>query len=941
MYTRIVHLMPQNFPRPEFIKVCTGLFPKKRSMIFSADDAARLVTLPDSAEDSRIVVHGNWEADIEAWLRERGVTNIEFIDPSPLSTKSWFWVDMSQYVDGEVDWAKLSQICEGVILKATQGKSDVDDFFVHRLEMATLHGLKVEVYHYVDRSGTPKEQGEHLYNVIHPYRNQIETVWIDAEWRRISEDGANTVLDILSVDELIGIRDTVKDKLPRMKMGWYTAGYWLDECQKFHEGEQGNIRRLDDSTMAWWLAGYINRDGAWGADENGLPIRPSNSFSPLLSPFIPEWLTRYDLWQFAEYGVVPGVPSNRINYNLRNKFNHNAPVQPDPVPLPEPTPIPPPEPTLVPTPAPTAIPDPPRAPIPPLQSGFVRHGVSVSPYGRDSVYKQWLPLYQQISPNLIRLRINPSAAEVDAVKQDFPNAVHVLPLVVSSTAKLPRNFRTVAGRFESENLIIELIPQTESGSKDWNNTAIKAACMDLIKLIREKGFLFPVAVRSEFRGQEFEIARSLWLSEDSQAIVLEVGEVNAATDIAQFTSDHPSIPVIPHIVSHSDERVFSGQDIGGKYNRILAQFQGDSSTRIYGLLFGRDCSYWIPATLRGYSYRNRKVGVNIGHTEELTPIEAKTEGVTDKLLQAYDVVRWMEAQQINDSTAGTVAQYTQYDNGEWITSGGPWSEQYRMPIAEIIKYSIRTQTRPWLCVPHRANTELMSYIVETTLQGLPSYLRPIFEYSNEIWNGFFKQGQYAEDKWWDSSTPVWQRKYFYQAHQTKLLSQIVNGRGDIVISGQATEPNYSRLFIDQLGVGDYVDALAIGPYFGRSIRLNQKDDKLESMLSSDISGRVRNLCIQHKQIADRGGVDLYAYEAGQHIEGRTPLEVECFRAINRSHTMLRLHQQFEAMWHEIGGGLLCWFSLYSKYDNKFYGLSEITGKAPYIQLLPKTFSFTP
>lgn len=75
-YVVVVELLPQDTTLEEIAQVVAAVYTEKRSFVFSADDAIRLVV--PGAPGSRVEVWGaeRWTNDIVAWLHARGVSNV-------------------------------------------------------------------------------------------------------------------------------------------------------------------------------------------------------------------------------------------------------------------------------------------------------------------------------------------------------------------------------------------------------------------------------------------------------------------------------------------------------------------------------------------------------------------------------------------------------------------------------------------------------------------------------------------------------------------------------------------------------------------------------------------------------------------------------------------------------------------------------------------------
>ena len=82
-YKVTAHLTPQSLARAEYDLIADEAVPLKQSVVFSADDAARLVA--PGLPGSKVVAWWpeRWQDDIVAWLKARGVTIVETRPQSP------------------------------------------------------------------------------------------------------------------------------------------------------------------------------------------------------------------------------------------------------------------------------------------------------------------------------------------------------------------------------------------------------------------------------------------------------------------------------------------------------------------------------------------------------------------------------------------------------------------------------------------------------------------------------------------------------------------------------------------------------------------------------------------------------------------------------------------------------------------------------------------
>jgi hypothetical protein len=290
-----------------------------------------------------------------------------------------------------------------------------------------------------------------------------------------------------------------------------------------------------------------------------------------------------------------------------------------------------------------------------------------------------------------------------------------------------------------------------------------------------------------------------------------------------------------------------------------------------------------------------QIGVNVGQYQELPDIVRQRE-----VMSGFPVVRFMEWQQINRFPASPPCPKTmdQLPSMDWQFKGGPWHLWGGVPISVIIDVANRADVRAWICVHHTFQEvdKIVDYVCSNAKR------RPIFEFSNEVWNAGFQQyhdlaeSSQAKDKF--------RGVLGLYANGCSKLADAVDGRGDVVVSAQAANPWVAETILSYMATVRGATALAIAPYW-----------KNESELWA-VQGRVS----AHKKIADRHGLDLYCYEAGQHITNGGA-------EINRSTHMAILYSAYLRMLEMGGVSLACMYSLASTYGKTGWGLYEIVGNS--------------
>ena len=85
-------------------------------------------------------------------------------------------VDVSSY-QGEIDWDTLSgQNIQFAFIKATEGSSHVDPFFLHNYEEASQTDLRIGAYHFFSYDSSGGTQAENFISVVPKDKNMLPPV---------------------------------------------------------------------------------------------------------------------------------------------------------------------------------------------------------------------------------------------------------------------------------------------------------------------------------------------------------------------------------------------------------------------------------------------------------------------------------------------------------------------------------------------------------------------------------------------------------------------------------------------------------------------------------------------------------------------------------------------------------------------------------------------
>ncbi len=145
-----------------------------------------------------------------------------------------------------------------------------------------------------------------------------------------------------------------------------------------------------------------------------------------------------------------------------------------------------------------------------------------------------------------------------------------------------------------------------------------------------------------------------------------------------------------------------------------------------------------------------------------------------------------------------------------------------------------------------------------------------------------------------------------------------------VLASQAANSYVAEQITKFENAGKHADVLAIAPYIGFNVS-PQGDGPRASEVANWSSEQVFDAIVKkslpeaiesmvaNKKIADKFGLRLVCYEAGQHLVGVGGAEnddklTKVLTQANRDPRMQRVYAEYFAGWEKAGGDLLCYFS---------------------------------
>lgn len=305
-------------------------------------------------------------------------------------------------------------------------------------------------------------------------------------------------------------------------------------------------------------------------------------------------------------------------------------------------------------------------------------------------------------------------------------------------------------------------------------------------------------------------------------------------------------------------------------------------------------------------------------------------------------LRFMDWMRINNSPVTSWKDRAVVQDATWATPKG-------VPFEVMVELTNTLKVDPWFCVPHRADDDYVRNMARLLRDTVDPSLKIYIEYSNELWNGIFSQSRYTQEQGMKLglSEKAWEAGWRYTARRSveifQIFEQEFGGKDRLVrvISAHSANPYIARQMLRFENTYKNADVLAIAPYLGMNLKPEGSEGQLDARTVADwsieqvinhLNHNILPKTIQeireHKRIAEEFGLELVAYEAGQHLTGIQGAEnnqrlIELFKQVNGSPQMGELYSRYLEAWKTEGGGLICMFSSTSRWTKwGMWGLLE-------------------
>lgn len=187
----------------------------------------------------------------------------------------------------------------------------------------------------------------------------------------------------------------------------------------------------------------------------------------------------------------------------------------------------------------------------------------------------------------------------------------------------------------------------------------------------------------------------------------------------------------------------------------------------------------------------------------------------------------------------------------------------------------------WVSIPHLASDDFITKLGQLIKDTLRSDLKVYVEYSNEVWGNLFPGGQYAELQGLAHGLdpdPV-QARFCFLGVMTQTIATLWRpifssdpSQLQVIVSTQSVNADTTRRILACQDTYQYVDGVAIAPYFTANLTdqttLNQLMDSLLPANILQIDSDLKS----HLAFVNQYNLKLYCYESGQGMVGSNPLQ---------------------------------------------------------------------
>ncbi len=308
-------------------------------------------------------------------------------------------------------------------------------------------------------------------------------------------------------------------------------------------------------------------------------------------------------------------------------------------------------------------------------------------------------------------------------------------------------------------------------------------------------------------------------------------------------------------------------------------------------------------------------------------------------MKDFQVVRFMN---MSGMTRNPVESWSNRNTMEKASWGGKYGSR-GAPLEVMVALANTMKADPWFSLPYKANDNYVKKFAEYVKANLDPKLKVYVEYSNEVWNPIFIHHDYAIEQGMkagldESKSPAGYKWYSRRSIEVfKIWENAFGGHQQLIrtMGSWASNQNMSSQILAFEDAYKHTDVIAIGPYVSAHPKVLRKLDTVAQVFKAMKDKKSKwgmdsiiSYIKKQEKVATSFGVDLIAYEGGQHLvdwntrtvdESPNPL----LYAANRDPRMGIIYDELMREWDRAGGKLFVAFSaprIYSWYGS--WGIKE-------------------
>ena len=308
-------------------------------------------------------------------------------------------------------------------------------------------------------------------------------------------------------------------------------------------------------------------------------------------------------------------------------------------------------------------------------------------------------------------------------------------------------------------------------------------------------------------------------------------------------------------------------------------------------------------------------------------------------MKDFQVVRFMN---MSGMTRNPVESWDKRNTLSKASWGGKYGSR-GAPLEVMVALANTMKADPWFSLPYKANDEYVQKFAEYVKAHLDPSLKAYIEYSNEVWNPIFIHHDYAIEQGIKagldkSKSPAGYKWYSRRSVEVfKIWEKVFGGHQQLirVMGSWASNQNMSSQVLAFEDAYKHTDAIAIGPYVSAHPKVLRELDTVSEVFkamkdkkSKWAMDSIISYIQKQEKVATSFGVDLIAYEGGQHLVDWNTRKVDespnpLLYAANRDPRMGIIYDELMREWDNAGGKLFVAFSaprIYSWYGS--WGIKE-------------------